>query len=133
MSAGLCRHHQNGKLRAAEKLPPPVELMKANMNPDDTKLSALLREARVSPALPPRFQENVWQRIEDAEAPPPSKPDLSWLDALAALVLRPRFALVTAAALVVAGALLGVREGNLAVKQAAQLQYLTEVAPAALR
>ncbi len=107
--------------------------MKANMNPDDTKLSALLREARVSPALPPRFQENVWQRIEDAEAPPPSKPDLSWLDALAALVLRPRFALVTAAALVVAGALLGVREGNLAVKQAAQLQYLTEVAPAALR
>ena len=102
-------------------------------NPGDAKLSALLREARGTPALPPRFQENVWRRIEDSEAPVLFKPGLSWLDALAALMLRPRFALATAAALVVAGALLGVREGNVAANQAAQAQYLAAVAPAALR
>ncbi len=107
--------------------------MKENMNPDDTKLSVLLRESRVSPALPPRFQENVWRRIEDAEAPVSSVPGLSWLDALAALVLRPRFALVTAAALVVAGALLGARAGDLVANQTAQSQYLTAVAPPAMR
>ncbi len=107
--------------------------MKENLNPGDAKLSALLCQSRVSPALPPRFQENVWRRIEDAEAPIPSKPGLSWLDALAALVLRPRFALVTAAALVAAGALLGVRTGDLAANRAAQTQYLAAVAPAALR
>lgn len=104
-----------------------------NPNPADAKLSTLLHEARVAPALPPRFQENVWRRIENAEAPVPSQPGPSWLDALAALVLRPRFALAAAAALVVAGALLGVRTGNLAANQAAQARYLAAVAPAALR
>jgi ferric-dicitrate binding protein FerR (iron transport regulator) len=107
--------------------------MKENMNPDDTKLSALLRQGRVSPDLPPRFQENVWRRIENAEAPVSAKPGLSWLDALAALVLRPRFALATATALVVAGALLGARAGDLAANQTAQAQYLTAVAPPAMR
>jgi hypothetical protein len=107
--------------------------MKENMNPDDAKLSALLRESRVSPALPPHFQENVWRRIEDAKAPVSSEPGLSWLDALAALVLQPRFALATAAALVVAGVLLGARAGDLAADQTAQAQYLTAVAPPAMR
>ncbi len=107
--------------------------MKENMNPDDVKLSALLRASRAAPALPPRFQENVWRRIEDAGAPVPSTSGLSWLEALAALVLRPRFALATATVLVVAGALLGVREGDLAAYRTAQAQYLAAVAPAALR
>jgi hypothetical protein len=107
--------------------------MKENMNPDDAKLGALLRASRVTLALPPRFQENVWRRTADAEAPVPSTSWLSWLDTLAALVLRPRWALATAAGLVVAGALLGAHEGNLAANQAAQAQYLAAVAPAALR
>jgi hypothetical protein len=106
---------------------------KENINLDDAKLSALLRESRAAPALPPRFQESVWRRIEDAEAPASSALALSWLEALAALVLRPRFALATATALVLAGALLGVRAGNLAANRAAQAQYLAAVAPAALR
>jgi hypothetical protein len=105
--------------------------MKENMNPDDSKLSALLRASRTAPALPPRFQENVWRRIEGAEAPVPSR--LSWLDALAALVLRPRWVLATAAVLVVAGALLGAHAGDLAANRVAQAQYLATVAPAALR
>ena len=106
-----------------------------NTNPDpgDAKLGTLLRAARVAPVLPPRFQEGVWRRIEDAQAPVQSAGGLAWLDALAALVLRPRFALVTAAVLMVAGALLGVREGSQIVKQDAQARYLATVAPHSLR
>jgi hypothetical protein len=102
-------------------------------NASDARLSALLRESRVSPALPPRFQEGVWRRIEEATAPGKSTGGITWLDALAALVLRPRFALATATVLMVAGALLGVREGNQMVKQDAQARYLAVVAPHSLR
>src|SRR5579859_2370031 len=100
------------------------------MNPDDTKLSTLLRQERVSPALPPRFQENVWRRIEANAVPARSD---SWLDALAALVLRPRFAYVTIIALVMAGALLGAHQGAQLAKQDAQARYVALVAPNALR
>jgi hypothetical protein len=100
------------------------------MNPDDAKLSALLRESRPSPALPPRFQENVWRRIEDAEARVKSG---SWLDALAALVLRPRFAFATVAALVLAGVLLGTYQGAHTTRQSEQARYLALVAPNPLR
>ncbi|HUZ06739.1 MAG TPA: hypothetical protein VMV89_04555 [Candidatus Paceibacterota bacterium] len=103
---------------------------KENINLDDAKLRAHLHSARVSPSLPPRFQENVWRRIEYADAPAKSE---SWLNALAALVLRPRFALATATVLVVVGALLGVREGNVATNQTAHQQYLAAVAPASIR
>ncbi|MGA3142045.1 MAG: hypothetical protein ABSF10_03250 [Verrucomicrobiota bacterium] len=113
---------------------------KENINPDpgfaeasDTKLGALLRESRISPALPPRFQEGVWRRIEEAAAPVKATGGIAWLDALAALVLRPRFALATATVLIVAGALLGVREGSQMAKQDAQARYLAVVAPNSLR
>jgi hypothetical protein len=100
------------------------------MNSDDPKLSALLRASRVSPSLPPRFQENVWRRIEDAQAPASS---VSWLDALAALVMRPRYAYATVAVLVLAGILLGARDGSQIAKQAAQARYVASVAPNSLR
>jgi hypothetical protein len=103
------------------------------MNPADEKLGALLRASRVSPALPPRFQDNVWRRIEDAEVPVPSMSRLFWLDALASLVLRPRFALAAVTVLIAAGALLGVRDGSQIARRDAQTQYLAAVAPAALR
>jgi hypothetical protein len=103
--------------------------MNTNINPDDMKLSALLRQSRPSPSLPLRFQENVWRRIEDSEASVKSD---AWLDALAALVLRPRFALIAAAVLVMAGALLGVREGDRTAQIDAQAQYMTAVAPPAM-
>jgi hypothetical protein len=112
---------------------------KENINPDpgsagasDAKLGALLRASRVSPALPPRFHEGVWRRIEKAAAPAKSN-GITWLDALAALVLRPRLALATAAVLMVAGALLGVRDGNQMAHQDAQARYLAAVAPHSLR
>jgi hypothetical protein len=115
--------------------------MKENMNPDpgsnrgsaeasDAKLREVLRAARPSPSLPPRFQENVWRRIEDAEAPATSG---SWLDAFATLVLRPRFAYATVAALVMAGIFLGTYQGAQNARQNEQARYLAAVAPDSLR
>ena len=106
---------------------------KENNNPEDPRLTSLLRESRVSPSLPPRFQENVWRRIENAKAPVSAAPGLSWLDALAALVLRPRFAYATVVALIMAGSLLGVREGAQLARHDAQARYVAMVAPNALR
>jgi hypothetical protein len=104
--------------------------MKDNMKTDDPKLSALLCSARATPALPPRFQQNVWRRIEDAEAP--AQP-ASWLDALATLVLRPRFALAAAAVLLLTGGFAGTLEGRQFAQHDAQMNYLAAVAPHAAR
>ena len=102
-----------------------------NPNPNDEKLSAVLRGARSMPSLPPRFQEGVWRRIEESEAPAAARS--SWLDALASWALRPRFALAIAVVLVCAGSLAGVREGQQSVREQAQTRYLAAVAPNSLR
>lgn len=91
----------------------------------DPQVSALLRQARVSPDLPPRFQENVWRRVEAAEA---AKPD-SWLDALANYVLRPRFAVAAAILMLLAGTLAGTRNGWAMARHEARMNYLAAVAP----
>jgi|SRR6516162_381922 hypothetical protein len=96
------------------------------MKTDDPKFSELLRGNRPAPALPPRFQENVWRRIGDAEAP--AKPS-TWIDALAALILRPRLAFAAAAVLILAGVLFGAREGTQTAKHEAQDRYLASVIP----
>jgi hypothetical protein len=102
-----------------------------NPNPDDARLNALLRESRATPSLPPRFRENVWRRIEESEIPAPTK--ITWLDALAAWALRPRFALALAVVLICAGSLAGVHQGSQAAHQDAQSRYLASVAPNSLR
>ena len=104
-----------------------------NFNSGNDQLGALLRAARPSPSLPPRFQEGVWRRIEEAKAPGRSADDVTWLDALAALVLRPRFAFATVSALVLAGVLLGTYNGNRVARQEAEAHYLAVVAPNSLR
>jgi hypothetical protein len=106
---------------------------KENTNPTDAKLGALLRASRVSPALPPRFQEGVWRRIEEAAAPVKSSDSIAWLDALAALMLRPRLAFATVATLALAGVLLGTYQGTQVARQDAQTRYLAVVAPNSLR
>ena len=100
------------------------------MNIEEVQLQALLRESRATPALPPHFQQNVWRRIEDAESAAPSA---TWLDALAALILRPRFAYAAAAALLLSGVILGVQEGRHVARHDAQMNYLASVAPHSLR
>ena len=99
------------------------------MNPEQ-KFKSLLREGRPAPSLPPRFQENVWRRIEVAAAPVHSE---SWLDALAVLILRPRLAFAAAAVLLVAGGWLGAQEGSQTARHDAQARYVAYVAPNALR
>jgi hypothetical protein len=101
-----------------------------NQLPGDPRLSALLREARTAPGLPPRFQQSVWRRIEDAEAP--AKSD-SWLDALAKLILRPRFALPAAALVLLVGVLAGTLEGRQMARHEAQMNYLGSEVPHVLR
>lgn len=101
------------------------------MNPEDAKLQKLLRENRPPlPPLPPRFQQNVWRRIEDAESP--VKP-ATWLDALIVLILRPRFAFAAAAALALAGIFAGTLTGRQEARHDAQMNYLSSVAPYSLR
>lgn len=101
-----------------------------NIHPEDAPISALLRESRVSPGLPPRFRQNVWRRIEDAEAP--AKP-ASWLDAFVNLILRPRFAVAVAAVLLLAGISAGTLEGRQLARHDAQMNYLAAVAPQSVR
>ncbi|HXI71049.1 MAG TPA: hypothetical protein VNN22_11905 [Verrucomicrobiae bacterium] len=108
-------------------------MKKENSNPADERLGNLLRESRTSPALPPRFQDNVWRRIEDAEAPVKSGEASTWLDALVALLLRPRFAYATVAALMLGGIVLGAFNGAQTARHDAEARYLASVAPNSLR
>jgi hypothetical protein len=128
----LSRPEQNSKLRAADKISAAHDPMKKeNFNPADEKLVTLLRESRAFPALPPRFQENVWRRIEDAEAP--VKSSITWLEALVALMLRPRFAYATLAVLILAGVSLGAYNGAQTARHDAEARYVASVAPNPLR
>ncbi len=67
--------------------------MKPNTGPEtDEPLRKALRQWTVDAALPPRFQEQVWKRIEQAEARP-TLPTLLHSALLTLLTLqRPRFA-----------------------------------------
>jgi len=58
---------------------------------------------------------------------------IAWLDALAALILRPRLAFATVATLILAGVLLGTYQGTQVARQDAQAHYLAIVAPNSLR
>ena len=106
-------------------------MKKENSIPGDEKLGTLLRESRLSPSLPPRFQENVWRRIEDAEAPAGSS--AIWLEALVAMILRPRFAYAALAALMLAGISLGAFSGAQSARHEAEARYVASVAPNPLR
>lgn len=89
----------------------------------DAALGQLLRDARPAPGLPPRFQENVWRRIERNEAPAA----VTWVEALAALVLKPRLVIAAVCALALAGVLLGAWDGSARVRDLAQMRYVESV------
>ena len=105
-------------------------MKKENSHPDDVKLGALLHTARISPSLPPRFQQNVWRRIENAEAPVQSE---SRIEALVSWILRPRLAFASVTILMLAGILLGAQQGAKAARQDAQARYIASVSPHATR
>jgi len=100
---------------------------------DPDRLGALLRASRATPPLPPRFQENVWRRIEYAATHATPLERDSWFDALATWILRPRLAFVAVAVLVLTGVGLGWSKGEQLARQDAQARYLAAVAPNPLR
>ena len=80
-------------------------------NKDPEAVSRVLREWKVTSPLPPRFAENVWRRIEQAEpaAWPASIPTL-WAAVrvwLAAMLPRPAFAISYVSVLLIAGLFAG--------------------------
>jgi len=108
-------------------------MKKENFNPADEKLGSLLREARTFPALPPRFQQNVWRRIENADATVKSSGSGTWLEAVVTLILRPRFAYATVAVLMLAGISFGTYSGAQTARHDAEVRYIASVAPSSLR
>ena len=104
-----------------------------NLEPDDARLGALLRESRVAPPLPPRFNEGVWRRIESAGGQKDAAKGDTWLDLVAAWILRPRLAFAVATVLVMAGIGLGWNQGEQLARHDAQARYLAAVAPNSLR
>lgn len=106
--------------------------MKSELEPDDLGLRAVLRESRPAAALPARFQEGVWRRIERAELLAEASPG-SWLDRWVERLLRPRLALGGLVALLVVSGFAGVLSGTVSAKHAAQERYLAAVAPHSFR
>ena len=83
--------------------------MKTNKPNDDAPLDALLQEWKVKPSLPPRFNEQVWRRIERAETAPVPSVSLATVFAnwIATMLPRPALATAYVAVLLVIGASVG--------------------------
>ena len=78
-------------------------------NENDPALSAVLREWKSAVSLPPRFQEQVWQRIERAERKA-HLPALAWdrlLNWIATVLPQPALAVAYVTVLLVVGATVG--------------------------
>jgi hypothetical protein len=99
---------------------------------EETKLRELLRRARPTAELPPRFQENVWRRIEKAESARAIAPASGWVNVVAGWLVRPRLAFATATMLVLIGVGLGLNNGAQQARAEAQARYVAAVAPNAL-
>lgn len=82
-----------------------------NMKENHTRLERALEEWRVTTPLPPRFQEQVWKRIERTEVPSISVFDgvRAWFEMVFA---RPAFALAYVSVLLTAGLALGFVQAN---------------------
>lgn len=106
--------------------------MKPTNASDDEKLRTLLRATRPAPTLPPRFEENVWHRIEAGEERSFAG-EPGWLTLLAGWVLKPRLALAVAALVALVGIGLGWNSAEHQARSDAQARYLAAVAPNSLR
>ncbi len=87
--------------------------MKPNLEPEnDERLRAVLHEWAVDAPLPPRFQEQVWQRIARAEARPEPGLWAALLRLLEVALPRPKVAFAYVAVLLV----LGITAGSVAAQ-----------------
>jgi hypothetical protein len=82
--------------------------MKPNQNPDnDERLRGVLREWVVDAPLPPRFQEQVWQRIARSETRPEPTQWAGLLRLVEVILPRPKFAFAYLSVLLVFGVAAG--------------------------
>lgn len=101
-------------------------------NTPDDALRKVLKEWRTDAALPPRFQENVWQRIERAQMRTrPSAGDAvaRWIGTL---LPRPAMAAAYIAAWLVVGATAGwtqAHQTNVRVNSELGARYVQELDP----
>ncbi len=70
---------------------------------NDAPLRAMLREWRVTTPLPPRFQEQVWRRIEKADTRTESVSWSALVNWLVSVTTRPALAVAYATVLLFAG------------------------------
>ena len=98
-------------------------------DPDDGSLRTLLQEAHPSPSLPPRFQEGVWKRLAHIEARSRTTAQTGWFEQFVAGLLRPAYASIGLASLMLLGTWLGVRNGEHLTHQTEQIRYLAAVSP----
>jgi len=99
----------------------------------EDRLKRVLHQARPEPALPARFQESVWRRIEQNDLESERPETLPWLERWVALLLRPRLAIGGAVAILLLGGVMGVMDGSADARHAAREQYVASVAPHAIR
>jgi hypothetical protein len=102
-----------------------------NFENEDAELSTLLSASRPTPCLPPRFQQDVWRRIEAVRTSQATSGN--WLESFLQRLVTPRFALASALALVVLSGLAGALYGSVAAKDGARERYLASVAPSTVR
>lgn len=111
---------------------PEWRVIDKNMNRQDIEgdraVSALLRQSRRAPPLPPGFQEAVWRRIDRAEKGE-AEPRRSLFTQLADALLRPRLALAGMSAVLVFGLLAGASAGQGHAMTVARTRYMAVVAP----
>jgi hypothetical protein len=81
------------------------------MKDNQTELQRALQEWQVTTPLPPRFQEQVWKRIEHVEVPGVSLAEAvqAWL---AARFAQPAFAVAYVTVVVAAGLALGFKQAQ---------------------
>ena len=107
--------------------------MKPNVTPEEeSQLCEVLRHWRVDAALPPRFQERVWQRIERRETQPAAGLWVPLLREIAAALARPRLAVSYVTVLLAAGLLAGrwqARATNERVAQDLSARYVQMLDP----
>jgi len=105
------------------------------MNPEqkhDEKLSAVLRQWAVDAPLPPRFREQVWQRIAQAETRGGAAAGPSFTAWLESVFSRPLPAVCYVAVLLLAGAATGLWQAKFKAAEAEsqwRARYVQSVDP----
>ena len=103
-------------------------------NENDPALHATLRKWKLTAPLPPRFQEQVWNRIERAEVPAVS-PGLIWslfTNWIATTLPRPALAVAYVTVLLAVGATAGwtqARQESTRAGDALSVRYVRAVDP----